>query len=286
MLYGDRMRLAGVLLSGVLLLHCAGSAARPSAASPPAAPPGATAASAPPGPMAPAPAASSAAAPAPKPAAAAGGSEAGALAPAATVPAACRGAALDLDLLGGRAECTAHDVPRPPPAPSELELTAHVAPRTVAPGASAVVTLTMKSHASGPLALDVDLGCGGLEAKAFAIDAFDARGRRLDALDVDPSCATSQMCTRRTLHVVLDPGGSATSKFPFRARLRPEDCGSEDATLAVLGRSQGAPPAAAKRALPRGRYTLRVKSGLRDARLASGKETQAPRTADAIFTVR
>ncbi len=163
---------------------------------------------------------------------------------------ACRGAALAFDTVESEDTCLIpntddHSLP-PAPGPNVLEVTAAVAEKSVAPGSTATVVVTMTNKTAEPMPLYVDMTCG--EELSFPIDVFDANKKRVDYISHE-NCDTNTFgCTRRVLRIAIEPGGSMRKTRSFAANVTrvAADCGD------VL-----AGP------MKRGRYVLHVDTGFR-----------------------
>jgi hypothetical protein len=162
----------------------------------------------------------------------------------------CRGAALVFDTEESENEClipnTGDDDVPPSPGPNDLEITAVVAEKSIAPGGIATVVVTMTNKTKSPMLVYVDLTCD--DEHGFPISVFDANKKRVDFVS-HKNCDTSTFgCTRRVLRIVLDPGGSMRKKRAFAASVTKvaADCGD-----------------VAAGPMRRGSYVLRVVTGFR-----------------------
>lgn len=153
---------------------------------------------------------------------------------------ACRGSALSFDTEESENPCLvsnagSHDVP-PSPGPTELEITATVTEKSVAPGGTATIVVTMTNRTSAPMLLHVDYTC---DAEAgFAVDVFDAHKKRVDYISHKNCDTNTYGCTRRVLRLVLDPGGSMRKVRSFAAKVTKiaADCGEVPAGPIKPGR--------------------------------------------------
>lgn len=163
---------------------------------------------------------------------------------------ACRGAALSFATEESENECLipntlGDDVP-PSPGPNDLEITAAVAEKSIAPGGIATVVVTMTNKTKSPMLLYVDLTCD--DEHGFPIGVFDANKKRLDFVSHE-NCDTHTFgCTRRVLRIVLEPSGSMRKRRSFTANVTKvaADCGE-----------------VAAGSMRRGSYVLRVVTGFR-----------------------
>ncbi len=165
---------------------------------------------------------------------------------------ACRGAAISFDTEESENPCLipntdSHDLP-PTLGPNDLEITAVVAEKSVAPGGTATVVVTMTNTTKEPMLLHVDYTCD--EEAEFTVGVFDANTKRVDYISHKNCDTTTYGCTRRVLRIVLDPGGSMRKKRSFTAKVT---------KLAADCRDVPAGP------IKPGRYVLRVVTGVRPA---------------------
>lgn len=165
---------------------------------------------------------------------------------------ACRGGAISFDTEESENPCLipntdSHDLP-PSPGPNELEITAAVAEKSVAPGGTATVVVTMTNTTKEPMLLHVDYTCD--EEAEFTVGVFDANNKRVDYISHKNCDTTTYGCTRRVLRIVLDPGGSMQKQRSFSAKVTKlaADCGDVPAGP-----------------IKPGRYLLRVVTGFRPA---------------------
>lgn len=178
---------------------------------------------------------------------------------------ACRGASLSFDTDESAADCRypakGADVLPSPPA-TDVEVTASVVEKSIAPGGTATVVVTTTNKSAEPLLLYIDQTCD--DEPAFWIRVLDAKGKRVDYVSHKNCSANMFGCTRRVIRIVLEPGGSLRQKRSFMAKVTKlvADCGE------VVAGSMGP-----------GRYVLRVVTGFRD-------ETDTRRRAEAILVVK
>lgn len=169
--------------------------------------------------------------------------------PFADVKPACRGMNLSFDTEESEMDCrfprTEHDV-FPSPAANELETSASVVEKSLRPGGTATVLVTLTNKTTAPMLLYVDLTCDDEPLFPFAV--FDATNRRRIDLIAHKNCDTNTFgCTRRVLRLVLEPGGSFRRKRSFIAKVTK--------IVADCGEIMAGP-------IPRGTYVLHVVSGL------------------------
>jgi hypothetical protein len=131
---------------------------------------------------------------------------------AKTIPAGCRGAKLNLDALFATKRCDTKDTALPPPAANALTIAVELGSKTVRPGGTTSITLRMTNQTKEPLVVDLE------QCSDFEVRAFDAKGDRAD----EPSTCfeAGTVCLMRVVRVLLDPSGSITKQFSFRARTK------------------------------------------------------------------
>lgn len=164
----------------------------------------------------------------------------------------CRGTDISFDTEESETPCLipntdSHDLP-PSPGPNDLEITAVVAEKSVAPGGTATVVVTMTNRTKEPMLLYVDYSCE--EEPDFTVGVYDAKQKRIDHISHKNCDTTTYGCTRRVLRIVLDPGGSMRKKRSFTAKVT---------KLAADCREVPAGP------IKPGSYVLRVVTGFRPA---------------------
>ncbi len=129
-----------------------------------------------------------------------------------TIPKACRGSKLTVDALFATKRCETKEISLPPPPADALAIAVELGAKTVRPGGTVSVKLSMTNRTNDALALDLE-GCGHLELRVY-----DAKGERAD----EPSnCFNAgTVCLLRHVRVALEPGGSITKQFSFRAQTK------------------------------------------------------------------
>jgi hypothetical protein len=163
-----------------------------------------------------------------------------------TSPAACRGAALELDAL--TAACAIKGLPKPPPPPASVKVAVDVRPIKVRSGQTGTVGLTLTNVSAAPLELDLSLGCSAFEAWIYR-----ARGTERADQDLGKGGVFNQGCRRGpTVRVTLEPNGVLRKQVAVVARVK---------KLKSLGHTVGLVD---DRALPPGRYRARVMLPLLD----------------------
>ena len=156
------------------------------------------------------------------------------------VPPACRGAAITFDTEESENPCLIHATFRdelpPPPGPTELEITAAVAEKSVAPGHTGTVVVTMTNKTKEPMLLYLDYTCD--EEVEFTMGVFDAKKKRVDYISHKNCDTKTYGCGVRVLRIALDPGGSMRKKRSFKAKVTKlaADCGDVPAGPIKPGR--------------------------------------------------
>jgi hypothetical protein len=121
----------------------------------------------------------------------------------AGVAAACRGAALDLDRIMASAACDIASEPTAPPPEDALGIELTPARETVAPGGTVEVSLALVNRTKTPMQLDLDAG----SCRRKSVDVLGPNDERVDRTGLE--CSLGEVCQRRTVRIVIEPGGRA-----------------------------------------------------------------------------
>jgi hypothetical protein len=152
------------------------------------------------------------------------------------------------------------------PPPSDVLGLELVPARTqIKPGDEVGLTVAFVNRGGSVLEVDLNVSCG--KEFYFEVEAVNAKGQRAD--QVGGSCAVNMLCSRRTIHVPLAPGGRLHTQLAFKAIVTKPS---------ALCEWRPAGP------LRLGAYTLRVTTPLRDPDPDKKGATHA-RTVEAPITV-
>jgi hypothetical protein len=184
---------------------------------------------------------------------------------APAIPDACRGAALDLDVLIEARDCDVRREAAPPPPPEAVAVELTAARSRIKPGETVDLTMAIVNKTAELLELDVPMSCG--KEHQFEVEALNAKRERVDRTNT--SCGFGTGCGLRTLHLAIAPGGRVHTKLTFKATAEKTDaqCAWKPAGM-----------------LKPGSYTLRVSTPLYDRDKVNAGEVH-PRTAEAPITV-